>query len=94
MQLANAVGVCLGITLSFTLNRLFTFEARDETLRRFAIFFGVGMIGLALSAAILAAGTRLGFSAIVVKGCAVVLVAAVQFVLNRTITFRAKRATA
>jgi putative flippase GtrA len=89
-QLANIVGISRGITLSFWLNRAFTFRVRDRTLARFAVFWGVGLTGLAPSAAILEAGLRLGFSAMNVKLVSVFAVAAVQFVLNRSITFRSK----
>jgi putative flippase GtrA len=93
-QVANVAGVLCGIAMSFSLNRLFTFHVRDKVVVRFAVFFGVGLIGLALSAGILAVGLRLGLSAMTTKACSIVLVAAVQFVLNRSVTFRAVRAGA
>ncbi len=90
-QAANVVGISCGITLSFVLNRAFTFSARDRTLQRFAIFVAVGLCGMALSAAILAIGIRLGFALMPIKLFSVVVVAIVQFTLNRTITFRTGR---
>jgi putative flippase GtrA len=89
-QLANVVGIGCGITMSFWLNRAFTFGVRDRALARFAIFWGVGLIGLALSALVLEVGLRLGYPAMNVKLFSVVVVAAAQFVLNRSITFRSK----
>lgn len=87
-QLANAVGVACGITLSFWLNRAFTFQVRDRALTRFATFWAVGLGGLALSAIILELGLALGLPAMQVKLVSILFVAGVQFALNRTITFR------
>ncbi|PKQ20567.1 MAG: hypothetical protein CVT66_04450 [Actinobacteria bacterium HGW-Actinobacteria-6] len=87
-QLANAAGVVCGITLSFWLNRAFTFRVRDRALARFATFWAVGLGGLALSALILQTGLSLGLPAMRVKLVSILIVASVQFALNRTITFR------
>jgi putative flippase GtrA len=88
VQLANAAGVVTGVIASFVLNRRFTFRARNRILQRFVVFFGVGMVGLALSAGMLAAGMQLGFTAMGSKAGAILVAAAVQFVLNRSVTFR------
>lgn len=87
-QLSNAVGVICGIVMSFSLNRLYTFRVHDKVARRFAAFFGIGLLGLGLSAAVLAVGLRFGLTAMEAKGLAIILVAALQFVLNRSVTFR------
>lgn len=91
-QLANVVGIGCGITMSFWLNRAFTFGVRDRPLARFAVFWVVGLTGLALSALVLEVGLRFGYPAMNVKLLSVVVVAATQFVLNRSITFRIKDA--
>jgi putative flippase GtrA len=74
--------------LSFWLNRAFTFRVRDRALARFATFWAVGLGGLALSALILQTGLSLGLPAMRVKLVSILIVASVQFALNRTITFR------
>jgi putative flippase GtrA len=86
-QLANVASVSTGIVLSFSLNRVFTFNRRDYTLQRLLVFVVVGLIGMGVSAAILAAGLHFGMAAIGAKGISVFVVAAVQFVLNRGVTF-------
>ena len=91
-QVANIVSVSCGITLSFSLNRVFTFDRRDHTISRFTVFASVGLVGLALSAAILAAGMQLGLSPLAAKGLSIVVVAAVQFTLNRQVSFSKRRA--
>ena len=90
-QLANVVGVLLGISTSFTLNRTFTFDAHDRVVARFASFLAVGIGGLGLSAAILHVGMDLRLPIMAVKVGSVVIVAAVQFVLNRSLSFRPTR---
>jgi len=92
LQLANAIGIAVGITMSFWLNRAFTFRVSDKAMARFATFWAVGLTGLVLSAIILEVGLRAGFEPMRVKLVSVVIVAATQFVLNRTITFRQSRA--
>lgn len=86
---ANIVGVCVGITISFFLNRKFTFGKIDHTVKRYSLFFAVGMYGLALSEGILFIGTeKYGFSPVLVKLISIAIVAAFQFVLNKLISFR------
>ncbi len=87
-HVANVVGISCGISLSFSLNRIFTFDRRDRVASRFAVFFAVGLGGMALSAVLLEAGMLLGFPAMGVKLFTIPVVAALQFVLNRTVTFR------
>jgi len=86
---ANILTVMVGITVSFTLNRRFNFKVFARTARRYATFFGVGLIGLGLSEVILVVGRLLGAEdSMVVKIVSVFIVAAVQFVLNKTVSFR------
>lgn len=86
---ANIIGVSVGITISFFLNRHFTFKMSDHTLRRYGCFFAVGLCGLILSEAMLYAGTTwYGFSPMVIKIASIIVVAVFQFVLNKLISFR------
>lgn len=43
---ANIVGVCIGITISFLLNRRFTFGRSDHTAKRYGLFFLWGCVVL------------------------------------------------
>ena len=85
--LANPVSVHLGILTSFLLNRRFTFARRDRTARRLLRFYAVGLLGLALSQAVLWAGLALGLAPLAAKLPGICLAAAVQFGLNRRVTF-------
>lgn len=85
---ANLVSVSVGITISFFLNRKYTFKISDHIKRRYIVFFGVGMIGLCISEIILWGGHVLAVNAMVTKLCSIVLVSIVQFVLNKLISFK------
>jgi putative flippase GtrA len=86
---SNAFTVTIGITISFTLNRKYNFKVTDRVIRRYAMFFCVGMCGLALSELILFIGSQVGIEAFTIKLISVFIVALVQFVLNKTISFKA-----
>jgi len=84
---ANAISIHCGILCSFFLNRRFTFCTVDHLWRRFALFYGTGLLGLLLSQLLLLAGAFLGQAPFLVKLCSIAVVAAIQFLLNRTIAF-------
>ena len=86
--LANALSVTTGIAISFSLNRKYNFKKEDKILRRALFFFSIGLVGLGLSQMILWIGDLLGYRTLLVKFCSIFIVAAFQFLLNKTITFR------
>lgn len=86
---SNVFTVIIGITISFTLNRKYNFKVTDRVIRRYVIFFCVGMCGLALSELMLFIGDQIGIEPFAVKLVSVFVVALVQFVLNKTISFKA-----
>lgn len=89
VYLSNLIGVNIGMTMSFLLNRSLNFGVKDKPLMRAACFFGVGYLGLLLSMGILAIGVDLLHAdKMVVKLGSVFLVAAFQFTLNKRATFR------
>lgn len=85
---SNFISVSIGITLSFVLNRKFTFDAKDHIARRYVSFFLVGMCGLLLSEGLLLFATINGIEPIVMKLISVFIVAVFQFILNKFISFR------
>ncbi len=85
---ANIVSVIVGICISFTLNLFFNFKTKDHIGRRFLSFFLVGMFGLLLSEGILALGEHFSWNILWTKIASVIIVAAVQYVLNKFISFR------
>lgn len=86
---ANCIGVVTGIIASFTLNRQYNFKVKDKTRQRFAIFFTIGMLGLLISSVMLYALVELsGFNELYAKLLTIVVVSLIQFILNKTITFK------
>lgn len=87
--LANIFGVNVGIAISFYLNRTYNFRVNDHTATRFVKFYVVGLTGLGVSTLLLWALADVGgLDPYVAKLVTIVVVALLQFVLNKTITFR------
>ena len=88
-QLSNFVGVLFGITNNFFLNAFFNFKMTDRLFVRFVSFLGVGLTGWGMSAGLLWAFIdRMVMENAYAKLLTILLVTAVQFVLNKFITFR------
>ena len=84
----NVFTVCVGITISFFLNRKFTFKLKDHTSRRYMRFFAVGICGLLLSELIIWAGSAANIETVMTKLASIIIVAIFQFILNKTVSFR------
>ena len=86
---ANIISVHCGIILSFFLNRQFTFKVKNRTFLRFISFYVIGIIGLAISSGLLILSVeKMGLNELVSKAFTVVVVALIQFLLNKYISFR------
>ncbi|MGF7012191.1 putative flippase GtrA [Lachnospiraceae bacterium PF1-22] len=86
--IANIISVHIGILVSFILNCKFNFKKTDRVLFRAISFYFTGVFGLILSQGIIYLGVVLSISASVAKLGSIVVVAAVQFSINKLITFR------
>lgn len=87
--IANFISVNIGITVSFFLNTFINFKKRSELGMRALKFYGIGYFGLALSTAIIFMGvTVMGQNRMLVKVISVFVAAAVQYVLNKFVTYR------
>ena len=88
-QLANFLGVSLGIINNFFLNRQFNFKTKDRLVVRLFSFYAVGMFGWALSAYCLWLFIeKFTLNSLVAKLGTIFFVTVVQFCLNKFITFR------
>jgi vancomycin permeability regulator SanA len=86
--LANAVSVSLGITNNFVLNAFFNFKRRDEIMRRFGLFYGVGLLGLVMSSFLLKIGVDwVGWNVSLVKFLSIFFVVLMQYNLNKYLAF-------
>lgn len=88
-KFANIISVSIAISNNFILNILFNFKKRDSFLLRFSSFFIIGILGLAISSVFLEIfHTRAGFDANIIKALSIPIVVAIQYLLNKTISFR------
>ncbi len=89
---ANVISIHVGIFCSFFLNRSFNFKVKDKTPLRFLSFYIIGLIGLAISEGILYLMVDWAqWNELVSKLVSIVVVALVQFCLNKFITFKTKQ---
>ena len=89
---ANVISIHCGIICSFLLNRTFNFKVKDKTTQRFVSFYVVGLIGLGISELMLYVMVTIGgWNELLCKLISVVVVALIQFVLNKYITFKTKQ---
>jgi putative flippase GtrA len=86
--LSNFISISAGIINNFLLNVRFTFKVTDHLWHRFALFYGVGFLGIVLSE-ILLSGFHygLGLSDVVAKLATLPVILVFQFVLNKFISF-------
>ncbi len=88
---ANVISIHCGIICSFFLNRGVNFKVKDKAWLRFLSFYAVGLIGLGISELMLYLMVDVaGWNEILCKLISIVVVALVQYFLNRFITFKTK----
>ena len=88
---ANIISIHVGIFTSFVLNRSINFKVKDNVKTRFMSFYTVGLVGLGISTLLLWLMVDMAhWNEIVCKLITIVVVALVQFLLNKYITFKQK----
>lgn len=86
---ANVISVHIGIFTSFVLNRQLNFKIKDKIHQRFLSFYLVGLTGLGISSLMLYLMVDYAhWNEIVCKLITIVIVALVQYFLNKYITFK------
>ena len=86
---ANIISIHVGIFTSFVLNRSINFKVKDKVTMRFLSFYAVGLTGLGISELMLYLMVTVGgLNQVLCKLLSIVVVALVQFMLNKYITFR------
>lgn len=86
---ANVLSTSIGITNNFIWNAMLNFKTRDRLLIRFATFYGIGIVGLMVTMALLWAQVdRLGIHPLVAKLSTIIIVLLLQYNLNKRLSFR------
>lgn len=86
---ANVISIHVGIFTSFILNRQINFKVKNKTAVRFLSFYTVGLLGLGISELMLYLMVTVGgMNELVCKLISIVVVALIQFLLNKYITFK------
>lgn len=89
--ISSIISSTLAIINNFILNSYFTFKVTDKKFRRFSSFFGVAAIGMVVSTVLLTLFIDvLNIGEMPAKAIAVLIVAMMQFVINKFFTFRQK----
>lgn len=88
IYIANFIGMNVGMGNSFICNSRFNFKKTDNIVGRFIIFFTVGYCGICLSMAILWFGCHiLSLDHTFTKLVSIIIIAVIQFLLNKYVTF-------
>ena len=86
---SNVVSASVGITISFFLNRRFTFKVKDRPGRRYLTFFAIGLTGMCVQELLIwVALTFFAATHLIAKLVAVMTAGLMQFILNKTISVR------
>ena len=89
LLVANFMSVSIAVGSSFILNAKYNFRKTDNLHKRAAKFFSIGYFGWFVQSIILWVGVHaMGFRDTYVKIFAVFVAAAIQYVLNKFLTFR------
>ena len=86
--LANIVGICAGIAVSFSLNRKYNFRKPDAAAARAAKFIAVALLGMGVSTLAIMLLLSHGIDVRIAKALAMVFVFGLQFLANALWTFR------
>ncbi len=88
-QLANAISVTIGITNNFMLNKKLNFKVNDKILKRFLMFYAVGICGLIISSGLLFIFYRIfAINVYISKAMTLIFVLLTQYFLNKNISFK------
>jgi putative flippase GtrA len=88
---SHIIGSALAIINNFILNSYFTFKVTDKKLKRFASFAGIASIGLVVSTLLITLFIGvLGLDEMLAKVIATLIVAFLQFIVNKLFTFKQK----
>lgn len=85
---ANAGGYAIGLLVSYTLNRQFTFRSHRSHRRGLPAFLVVALLCYGLNVLVLWSMLDAGYSAVWAQGLAVLVYTVSSYLLNRHLVFR------
>jgi len=89
---SNISSSSLAVIHNFLWNSFFTFKVKDMLWMRFVSFYLVALVGMALSSGMLAVMIdMIHMNAMVAKLISVLVVAIIQYFVNKKLTFRKKK---
>lgn len=89
LLIANFLSVSIAVGSSFILNAKYNFKKTDNLLKRASKFFSIGYFGWFVQTILLWIGVQaIGIEELYVKIFAVFVAAAIQYVLNKFLTFK------
>jgi len=86
--ISNVLGICTGMTVSFSLNRKYNFRKTDSPGQRAVRFVAVATVGVVVSTLIIMLLIGQSLDARIAKVIAMIFVFVMQFLLNAFWTFR------
>ncbi|WP_108821150.1 GtrA family protein [Dysgonomonas sp. Marseille-P4361] len=91
-DVSHVISSLLAITNNFILNSYFTFKVTDNKFQRFLSFVGIAAIGLVISTMLITLLVgKFQIDEMYAKIIATCFVAAMQFVVNKFVTFKSKQ---
>ncbi len=89
---SNIISSSLAVIHNFVLNSYFTFKMTDKKLNRFFRFYLIALGGMVISTGLLVLFIDiLGIENMLAKFISILLVAFIQYFLNKNFTFRSKK---
>lgn len=89
VAITNVISSSLAVINNFILNSYFTFKVKDHKLRRFASFASIATFGVIISTSLITIFiNNLEMNEMVAKAIAIVIVAMMQFLINKYFTFK------
>jgi len=88
----NVISSTFGVINNFILNSLFTFKVKDKLIRRFVSFYLIALVGMGISSGLLVLMIDgLKMDSMISKMISVLIVAVIQYFLNKKLTFSEHR---
>lgn len=89
VAISNVISSSLAVVNNFILNSYFTFKVKDHKVRRFITFASIATFGVIISTSLITIMINsLQMNEMVAKVIAIVIVAMMQFLINKYITFK------